>query len=91
MIFLHRIRETFLRNSRRPSARARFPDSTRAVTADDFLYSFNRIISPDAASPGRYSLFKFAVIGRGSDANYVGLQEIELYGSLSDGTVILIR
>ena len=30
------------------------PDSTRAVTADDFLYSFNRIISPDAASPGRW-------------------------------------
>ena len=45
----------------------------------------------DAASPGRYSLYKFSIIGRGSDASYVGLQEIELYGSLSDGTVILIR
>lgn len=27
-------------------------DSTRAVTASDFLYSFNRILSPDVASPG---------------------------------------
>ena len=44
-----------------------------------------------AASPGRYSLFKFAVTGRGSDADYVGLQEIELYGSLSGGTGIVVR
>ena len=45
----------------------------------------------DAASPGRYSLFKFAVTGRGSDADYVGLQEIELYGSRSSGTVVVVR
>ena len=45
----------------------------------------------DAASPGRYSLYKFSITGRGSDADYVGLQEIELYGSLSAGTVIVIR
>ena len=29
-------------------------DSTRAVTAHDFLYSFNRILDPDVASPGRW-------------------------------------
>ena len=45
----------------------------------------------DAASPGRYSLFKFSVTGIGSDPDYVGLQEIELYGSLSSGTVIVVR
>ena len=45
----------------------------------------------DAASPGRYSLYKFSVTGRGSDSSYVGLQEIELYGSLSSGTVIVVR
>ena len=45
----------------------------------------------DVASPGRYSVFKLSVTGTGSDGTYVGLQEIELYGSLSDGTVILIR
>ena len=27
-------------------------DSTRCVTANDFVYSFNRILSPDVASPG---------------------------------------
>ena len=45
----------------------------------------------DAASPGRYSLFKFAVTGRGSDPDYVGLQEIELYGTRSSGTVVIVR
>ena len=30
------------------------PDSTRVVTAADFLYSFNRILDPDVASPGRW-------------------------------------
>ena len=30
------------------------PDSTRTVKAHDFLYSFNRIIDPDVASPGRW-------------------------------------
>lgn len=30
------------------------PDSTRVVTASDFLYSFNRILDPDVASPGRW-------------------------------------
>ncbi len=30
------------------------PDSTRPVTAADFLYSFNRILDPDIASPGRW-------------------------------------
>ena len=45
----------------------------------------------DAASPGRYSLFKFAITGRGSDSNYVGLQEIELYGTRSSGTVVIVR
>ena len=29
-------------------------DSTRSVTAADFLYSFNRILDPDVASPGRW-------------------------------------
>lgn len=29
-------------------------DSTRAVTAHDFLYSFRRILDPDVASPGRW-------------------------------------
>lgn len=28
------------------------PDSTRRVTAQDFLYSFQRILDPDVASPG---------------------------------------
>lgn len=28
------------------------PDSTRRVTASDFVYSFNRILDPDIASPG---------------------------------------
>ena len=45
----------------------------------------------DAASPGRYSLFKISITGTGSDGTYVGLQEIELYGSLSDGTVIVVK
>lgn len=44
-----------------------------------------------AASPGRYSLFKFSVTGTGSDGTYVGLQEIELYGSLSDGSLIVVK
>lgn len=30
------------------------PDSTRQVTAGDFLYSFSRIIDPDIASPGMW-------------------------------------
>ena len=30
------------------------PDSTRPVTAHDFLYSFRRILDPDVASPGRW-------------------------------------
>ena len=30
------------------------PDSTRPVTAHDFLYSFHRILDPDVASPGRW-------------------------------------
>ena len=30
------------------------PDSTRIVTADDFLYSFNRIFNPNSDSPGRW-------------------------------------
>lgn len=30
------------------------PDSTRCVTADDFLYSFNRIVDPAVASPGAW-------------------------------------
>ena len=30
------------------------PDSTRSVTAHDFLYSFQRILDPDVASPGRW-------------------------------------
>ena len=30
------------------------PDSTRAVTSADFLYSFNRIFSPTSDSPGRW-------------------------------------
>lgn len=29
-------------------------DSTRIVTASDFLYSFQRILNPDLASPGRW-------------------------------------
>ncbi len=45
----------------------------------------------EAASPGRYSLFKLSVTGIGSDQNYTGLQEIELYGSLSDGSVFVVR
>ena len=28
------------------------PDSTRCVVAEDFVYSFNRILDPDVASPG---------------------------------------
>lgn len=30
------------------------PDSTRRVTASDFLYSFHRILDPNVASPGRW-------------------------------------
>lgn len=30
------------------------PDSTRAVVAQDFLYSFQRILDPQVASPGRW-------------------------------------
>ena len=30
------------------------PDSTRTVTAADFLYSFNRIFNPESDSPGRW-------------------------------------
>ena len=30
------------------------PDSTRAVVASDFLYSFNRVLSPETASSGRW-------------------------------------
>lgn len=30
------------------------PDSTRAVTASDFVYSLNRILDPTVASPGRW-------------------------------------
>ncbi len=31
-------------------------DSTRAVTASDFEYSFNRLLDPEVASPGRWVL-----------------------------------
>lgn len=30
------------------------PDSTRRVTADDFVYSFSRLTDPDVASPGAW-------------------------------------
>ena len=45
----------------------------------------------DVASPGRYDLYKFSISRVGSDGNYIGLQEIELYGSLSGGTIIVVR
>ena len=44
-----------------------------------------------AASPGRYAWIRLGVTGLGSDANYVGLQEIELYGSRSLGTIVIVR
>ena len=42
-------------------------------------------------SPGPYSWYKLDVTGLGPDAGYVGFQEIELYGLLSDPTVIVVR
>jgi peptide/nickel transport system substrate-binding protein len=44
-----------------------FPDKSRKVTADDFVYSFNRLLSPGLASPGAWTL---AGIARGEDGKY---------------------
>lgn len=38
-------------------------DSTRKVTANDFLYSFNRILDPDVASPGLWIFSEVAPNG----------------------------
>lgn len=38
-----------------------FEDSTRKVTADDFVYSFNRLLNPGTASPGSWVLSKIAI------------------------------
>lgn len=36
------------------------PDSTRTVSADDFMYSFHRIVSPETASSGAWIFSKVA-------------------------------
>jgi ABC-type transport system substrate-binding protein len=43
------------------------PDSTRAVIANDFVYSFNRLRDPDLASPGKWTLDAVADIWAESD------------------------
>lgn len=47
------------------------PDSTRAVVASDFLYSFQRIIDPDVASPGRWVFDEVQDFNAPNDSTFV--------------------
>ncbi|MCQ2282006.1 MAG: ABC transporter substrate-binding protein [Bacteroidales bacterium] len=47
------------------------PDSTRAVTAADFLYSFQRILSPEVASPGRWVFSEVDSFEAPNDSTFV--------------------
>jgi peptide/nickel transport system substrate-binding protein len=45
-----------------------FKDSTRRVTAHDFVYSFNRLIAPETAAPGAWVLSKMENITAKDDS-----------------------
>lgn len=47
------------------------PDSTRQVIANDFLYSFNRILDPDVASPGRWVFSEVDEFLASNDSTFV--------------------
>jgi len=47
------------------------PDSTRAVVAADFLYSFRRILDPDVASPGRWVFREVQDFSAPNDSTFV--------------------
>jgi oligopeptide transport system substrate-binding protein len=48
------------------------PDSTRRVTAHDFVYSFNRIMDPEVASPGQWV---FTQVDFTNDSGFVALDD----------------
>ncbi len=47
------------------------PDSTRPVVADDFLYSFNRIIDPAVASPGAWIFSNVDAFSAPDDTTFI--------------------
>ena len=47
------------------------PDSTRAVTANDFTYSFDRLRDPQVASPGSWVLSNVADYRASNDSTFV--------------------
>lgn len=46
-------------------------DSTRAIVASDFLYSFRRILDPDVASPGRWVFDQVQDFSAPNDTTFV--------------------
>lgn len=46
-------------------------DSTRTVTADDFKYSFDRLVDPSVASPGSWVLQNVAMYHAANDSTFV--------------------
>ena len=46
-------------------------DSTRRVTAEDFQYSFNRILNPDVASPGRWVFEEVESFSAPNDTTFI--------------------
>ncbi len=48
------------------------PDSTRRVTAHDFVYSFNRIMDPEVASPGQWV---FTQVDFTNDSGFVAIND----------------
>lgn len=46
-------------------------DSTRHVVASDFLYSFNRILDPDIASPGRWVFSEVSDLKAPNDSTFI--------------------
>ena len=46
-------------------------DSTRTVTAADFEYSFNRLLSPEVASPGRWVLNYVSDFSAANDSTFI--------------------
>ena len=49
----------------------RTPDSTRTVSAQDFLYSFNRILDPAIASPGRWIFSEVDSFSAPNDSTFI--------------------
>lgn len=47
------------------------PDSTRRVTASDFLYSFHRILDPNVASPGRWVFSEVKDFSAPNDSTFI--------------------